>query len=41
MIISVPPVKSHFVFYRVSDGGLINIVRILYQRMDVTARLRE
>ncbi len=35
------PVKSHFLFCRVSDKGLINIVRILHQRMDVTARLRE
>jgi|CXWL01.1.fsa_nt_gi toxin ParE1/3/4 len=32
-------VKSHFLYYRVLDGDLIDIVRILHQRMDVEAHL--
>lgn len=31
-------VQSHFLFYRVTDAGLIDVVRILHQRMDVAAR---
>jgi toxin ParE1/3/4 len=34
-------VQSHFVFYRVTDAGLIEVVRILHQRMDVAAHLPE
>ena len=33
-------VRSHFLFYRITDTGLIDIVRILHQRMDVSAHLR-
>lgn len=33
-------VLSHFLFYRVADTGLIDVVRILHQRMDVAARLQ-
>jgi toxin ParE1/3/4 len=32
-------VRSHFLFYRVTDTGLIDVVRILHQRMDVSAHL--
>ena len=34
------PVGSHVLFYRVSDSGLIDVIRILHQRMDAAARLR-
>jgi toxin ParE1/3/4 len=34
-------VESHFLFYRVTDAGAIDVVRILHQRMDVGARLGE
>lgn len=33
-------VQSHFLFYRVTDTGLIDVVRILHQRMDVVAHLK-
>jgi toxin ParE1/3/4 len=32
-------VGSHFLFYRLTDAGLV-VVRILHQRMDVATRLR-
>jgi toxin ParE1/3/4 len=32
-------VGSHFLFYRLSDAGLV-VVRILHQRMDVATRLQ-
>ncbi len=32
-------VKSHFLFYRVEDSGVIDIIRILHQRMDIEAHL--
>lgn len=35
------PVRSHFLFYRNTDAGLIEVVRILHQRMDVGARLKD
>lgn len=34
-------VQSHFLFYRVTDVALIDVVRILHQRMDVAAHLRD
>ncbi len=33
-------VESHFLFYRVTDAGQIDVVRILHQRMDVAAHLQ-
>src|SRR4051794_35404435 len=33
-------VRSHFLFYRVTESGLIEVVRILHQRMDVSTHLR-
>jgi toxin ParE1/3/4 len=33
------PVQSHFLFYRITDTGFIDIVRILHQRMDIAERL--
>ena len=33
-------VASHFLFYRITDAGLINVIRILHQRMDVASRLQ-
>jgi toxin ParE1/3/4 len=32
-------VKSHFLFYRVIEGDIVDIVRILHQRMDLEAHL--
>jgi toxin ParE1/3/4 len=34
-------VGSHHLYYRVTDQGLIDVVRILHRRMDVPARLAE
>lgn len=34
------PVGSHFVFFRRIDGGILDVVRILHQRMDYASRLR-
>lgn len=34
-------VGSHFVFYRLTDRGDINVIRILHQRMDVPGRLED
>ena len=31
------PIGSHFVFYRITDVGPIEVMRILHQRMDVAA----
>jgi len=32
---------SHFLFYRVSDSGLVDMVRILHQRMNVAEHLQD
>lgn len=32
-------VASHFVFYRITDAGMIDITRVLHQRMDAASRL--
>ena len=32
-------VGSHVLFYRIADAGLIDVVRILHQRMDVASHL--
>ena len=32
-------VASHFLFYRVTDTGLIDVVRVLHQRMDPPTQL--
>jgi toxin ParE1/3/4 len=32
-------VASHLLFYRVTDNGLIDVVRILHKRMDAPAHL--
>jgi|SRR5689334_9602572 toxin ParE1/3/4 len=34
-------VASHFVFYRITDTGLIDVIRILHQRMDIASRLQD
>ncbi len=34
-------VKSHFIFYRVSNEGLIEVIRILHERMDIENRLND
>ncbi len=34
-------VRSHFLFYRLTDAGQIDIVRILHRKMDVPGRLAE
>lgn len=33
-------VASHFLFYRITDAGMIDIIRILHQRMDIASRLQ-
>ena len=33
-------VGSHFLFFRATDAGMIQVIRILHRRMDVEARLR-
>jgi len=35
----VSQVKSHLIFYRKADDGVIEIVRILHQRMDTKRQL--
>jgi toxin ParE1/3/4 len=33
-------VRSYFVFYRLTDTGLVDVARILHQRMDIPERLQ-
>ncbi|MVN20519.1 type II toxin-antitoxin system RelE/ParE family toxin [Mucilaginibacter arboris] len=33
-------VKSHLIFYRRSDDGTVEIIRILHERMDIETRLK-
>ncbi len=33
-------VKSHVIYYKIEEDGVIVIVRILHQRMDVEARMK-
>jgi len=33
------PVGSHIIFYKIGDGHLVEIIRILHKRMDVSSRL--
>ncbi len=35
------PVGSHVLFFRVTGGGEIDVVRILHQRMDVAKRFED
>jgi len=32
-------VGSHFIFYTATEDGLIQVIRILHQRMDVASHL--
>lgn len=34
-------VKSHFIFYRLCDDDIVEVIRILHQRMDIKYRLKE
>jgi toxin ParE1/3/4 len=34
-------VASHFLFYRITNAGLIDVIRILHQRMDIASRLQD
>ena len=34
-------VGAHFLFYRMTDEGLIDVIRILHQRMDVPAHFKD
>ena len=34
-------VKSHLIFYRIQTDGVVEVIRILHQRMDVDSRLIE
>ena len=37
----ISSVKSHLIFYKKSEDGIIEIVRILHQKMDIENRLKE
>jgi len=34
-------VKSHLIFYKKAEGGIVEVVRILHQNMDIENRLKE
>jgi toxin ParE1/3/4 len=36
----VTKIKSHLIFYRTIENGIVEIVRILHQRMDIKKRLK-
>lgn len=36
----VTKIKSHLIFYRKVDKGVVEIVRVLHQRMDIKKRLK-
>lgn len=36
----VTKIKSHLIFYRKGENGIVEIVRILHQRMDIKERLK-
>ena len=36
----VTKIKSHLLFYRKAENGIVEIVRILHQRMDIKKRLK-
>jgi len=36
----VTKIKSHLIFYRKVDNGIVEIVRVLHQRMDIKKRLK-
>ena len=36
----VTKIKSHLIFYRKVENGIVEIVRILHQRMDIKKRLK-
>ncbi len=36
----VTKIKSHLVFYRKTENDLVEIVRVLHQRMDIKKRLK-
>lgn len=33
--------EKHFIFFRLLSGGVLGIISILHERMDIPARLRE
>jgi toxin ParE1/3/4 len=37
----VTKVKSHLIYYKKMENGIVEIVRILHQRMDIKNRLKE
>jgi len=36
----VTKIKSHLIFYRKVENGIVEVVRILHQRMDIKKRLQ-
>ncbi|MCF6348858.1 MAG: type II toxin-antitoxin system RelE/ParE family toxin [Flavobacteriaceae bacterium] len=36
----VTKIKSHLIFYRKVNNGIVEIVRVLHQRMDIKKRLK-
>mgnify|MGYP003114950440 FL=1 len=37
----VTKIKSHLIFYKKTDNGLMEVIRILHQRMDIKSRLKK
>ena len=37
----VVKVKSHLIFYKITDEHLIEVIRILHERMDIENRLKD
>ena len=37
----VTKIKSHLIFYRKTDNEMIEVIRILHQRMDIRSRLKD
>lgn len=37
----VTKVKSHLIFYRVSNENIIEVIRVLHERMDIENRLND
>ena len=36
----VTTMKSHLIFYRKTDNDMVEVVRVLHQRMDIKSRLK-
>jgi len=34
-------IKSHIIFYKISEDGILEVIRILHQKMDLESRLND